>query len=82
MALAERAIKNSSKRGDIVLDTFLGSGSVLIGAQALERRCFGIELDPKYVDGIIRRYIAFVGEEKVSEEIKKRYLKDSKNDNK
>lgn len=69
-----RAIRNSSQRGDIVVDLFLGSGSTLIAAQSLERRCFGIEIEPKYVDGIVRRYIAFVGKENVSAEIKAKYL--------
>jgi DNA modification methylase len=74
LALPQRAIRNSSKRGDIVLDLFLGSGSSLIAAQSLERRCFGIEIDPKYVDGIVRRYIAFVGKDQVSEAIKTKYF--------
>ncbi len=76
IALAQRAIKNSSKRGDLVLDMFLGSGSTLIAAQSLERRCFGLEIDPRYCDAIVRRYIAFVGEGKVSDEIKSKYLKE------
>lgn len=74
LALAQRAIRNSSKRGDLVLDMFLGSGSTLIAAESLERRCFGIEIEPRYVDGIVRRYIAFVGLDKVPEELKARYL--------
>ena len=76
MQLAQRALQNSSKINDIVLDTFLGSGSVLIGAESLGRRCFGLEIDPRYCDVIVRRYIAFVGEDKVSEEIKQKYLKE------
>jgi DNA modification methylase len=72
--LAHRAIKNSSKRGEIVLDTFLGSGSVLMACEALKRKCFGTEIDPKYVDAIVRRYITYVGEEKISKPLK-RYLK-------
>ncbi|MFA7254677.1 MAG: DNA modification methylase [Candidatus Omnitrophota bacterium] len=73
VALAARAIKNSSKREDHVLDLFLGSGSTLIAAESLGRRCFGIELDPKYIDAIVRRYIAFAGESKVSKDVLKRY---------
>jgi DNA modification methylase len=73
VALAARAIKNSSKRDDRVLDLFLGSGSTLIAAESLERRCFGIELDPKYIDAIVRRYIAFAGENKVPKDVLKRY---------
>ena len=70
-----RAICNSSQRGDVVVDLFLGSGATLIAAQSLDRRCFGIEIDPKYVDGIIFRYIATFGKESVSEEIRTKYLK-------
>jgi len=72
--LAQRAIKNSSVRGDIIGDIFLGSGSTILAAESLERRCFGIEIEPKYVDAIIRRYIAFAGAKKVSSEIRQRYL--------
>lgn len=73
VALAQRAIRNSSKRGDLVLDCFLGSGSTLIAAESLERRCYGVELDPKYCDAIVRRYIAYVGKERVSPDLFQRY---------
>ncbi|MDD5670045.1 MAG: DNA modification methylase [Candidatus Omnitrophica bacterium] len=73
VALAARAIKNSSKRNDRVLDLFLGSGPTLIAAESLGRRCYGIELDPKYIDAIVRRYIAFAGADKVSKDVLKRY---------
>ncbi|MCX5709682.1 MAG: DNA methyltransferase [Candidatus Omnitrophica bacterium] len=76
IALAQRAMRNSSKRGDLVLDMFLGSGSTLIAAESLERRCFGLEIDPRYCDAIVRRYIAYVGEERVSDEVKSKYLKE------
>ncbi len=74
--LSARAIKNSSQRGEIVLDLFLGSGSTLIAAETLDRRCYGIELDPRYVDVIVRRYINFAGKDKVSPEIVSRYCKE------
>ncbi len=54
-------IKNSSKLGDIVLDPFGGSGSTLIACEDTERICYTSELDPKFVDVIVKRYIAHVG---------------------
>jgi DNA modification methylase len=75
--LAQNAIKNSSKVNDIVLDTFLGSASVLIGAESLGRRCYGCEIDPRYVDVAVKRYITYAGEDKVSEDVRKKYLKEA-----
>jgi len=74
--LAERAIMNSSKRGDAVADVFMGSGSFLIAAEFLKRRCFGMELDLKYCDAIVRRYISYVGKNRVSSDLVKRYIKE------
>lgn len=54
-------IKNSSKIGDIVLDPFGGSGSTLIACEETDRICCTSELDPKYADVIVKRYIAHVG---------------------
>lgn len=78
--LAQRAITNSSKRGDIVFDLFLGSGSTLIAADNLKRRCFGMEIDPKYCDAIVMRYISYVGKDKVSKELANKYIKEVIND--
>jgi DNA modification methylase len=80
IAIAQRAICNSSKRGDVVLDLFLGSGSSLIAAESLERRCFGIEIDPRYCDAIVRRFIAFVGIDRVDSKIVAKYASGVKND--
>lgn len=73
IAIAHRAIKNSSKRGDIVLDMFLGSGTTLMAAESLKRRCFGTEIDPAYSDGIVMRYVKHAGKEKVSKEVLAKY---------
>ncbi|MHA1540044.1 MAG: site-specific DNA-methyltransferase [Alphaproteobacteria bacterium] len=54
--LCERAVLNSTKTDDLVLDAFGGSGTTLIACEKLNRRCRAIELDPKYVDVIIRRW--------------------------
>ncbi len=76
IALAQRSIRNSSQRGDITLDLFLGSGSTLIAAESLSRRCFGLEIDSRYCDGIVRRYIAFVGKNKAPEGLVEKYWKE------
>jgi len=60
--LLSRLIKNSSRRGEKVIDFFGGSGSTLISCEQLGRRCFMIELDPKYVDVIINRWETLTGE--------------------
>ena len=56
VALVERAIENSSRAGDVVLDPFLGSGTAVIAAERLGRRCFAIEIEPRYVDVTVRRW--------------------------
>jgi len=53
-------IERYSKAGDNVLDLFLGSGSTLIACEQTDRTCYGMELDPKYVDVIRKRYTKFV----------------------
>ena len=61
--LVERAIRNSSKAKDIVLDLFGGSGSTLIACEKSGRQARLIELDPKYVDVIVRRWEEYTGQE-------------------
>jgi hypothetical protein len=65
--LMERAITNSSVRGAIVLDPFGGSGSTLIACEATERRARLLELDPKYVDVIVKRWQDYMGQRAVLE---------------
>jgi DNA modification methylase len=50
------AIMDATMRGDIVLDGFLGSGTTVIAAERTGRRCYGLELEPRYVDTIVRRW--------------------------
>jgi DNA modification methylase len=59
--LVAQAIKNSSKSGEIVLDSFCGSGSTVIACEKTKRVCRAIELDPKYCDVIIKRWQEFTG---------------------
>nr|WP_281720079.1 site-specific DNA-methyltransferase [Nitrosomonas nitrosa] len=61
--LVERAIRNSSRPGELVLDCFGGSGSTLIAAEKSGRKARLMELDPKYVDVIVRRWESFTGKQ-------------------
>lgn len=61
--LIARQVKNSSRSGESVLDLFGGSGSTIITCEQLKRNCYMMEFDPKYVQVIIERYIAFTGKE-------------------
>jgi site-specific DNA-methyltransferase (adenine-specific) len=61
VALLATLIRNSSAPGDVVLDPFLGSGSTLVACEQLGRRCFGVEVDPGYVDVAVARWEAFTG---------------------
>src|SRR6202023_4297411 len=62
VAMVADAILDCSVRGDIVLDAFLGSGTTVIAAERTGRRCYGLDLDPAYVDTIIRRWQTLSGE--------------------
>jgi len=61
--LISHAVGNSSKKGELVLDLFGGSGSTLIACEQLKRVCYMMELDPKYCDVIRKRYAKFIGKE-------------------
>ncbi len=65
--LCDIPISHSSKIGDIVLDAFLGSGSTLISCEKTKRICYGLELDTKYCDVIIKRWQNFTGKDAVLE---------------
>lgn len=79
LELIARFIKNSSRRGGLLLEPFLGSGTTLIAAQSLNRRCYGLELDEYYCDKIVRRYIQRFGKSSVSAEVFKKYGKGGTN---
>jgi len=61
VALVQRAVENSSDAGEVVLDLFVGSGTTILAAEQTGRRCFGMEIDPAYVQVCIDRWEAFTG---------------------
>ena len=61
--LMRRPLLNHTKRGELVYDPFLGSGTTLAAAELTQRVCFGLELDPKYVDVVVLRWQALNGQE-------------------
>jgi len=61
--LMRRPIVNHTKRGECVYDPFLGSGTTLMAAEVTGRVCYGLKLDPKYVDVIIGRWQGATGKE-------------------
>lgn len=65
--LIAKLIKNSSKENDIILDLFGGSGSTTIAAEQLNRKCYTMELDPKYCDVIVKRWETMTNREAILE---------------
>ncbi|HAL27185.1 MAG TPA: DNA modification methylase, partial [Chloroflexi bacterium] len=57
-ALIRHMLANSTRRGDMVLDPFAGSGSTLVGCELLGRRAALIEFEPRFCDVIVRRWLA------------------------
>jgi len=70
IAIPIRAMRNSSLSGEIVLDLFLGSGSTLIGAESIGRLCYGMDMEPKFCDGIVKRYFAYCNDNNIECEVK------------
>jgi DNA modification methylase len=64
-AMVADAIMDCTTRGEVVLDGFLGSGTTVIAAQRTGRRCYGLEIDPIYVDAIVRRWQSFTGDQAI-----------------
>jgi DNA modification methylase len=61
--LMRRPIFNHLRRGELVYEPFLGSGTTLAAAELTERVCYGIELDPKYVDVVVQRWQQLSGKQ-------------------
>jgi DNA modification methylase len=73
LAMVADAILDCTKRGDSVLDSFLGSGTTVMAAERIGRACYGIELEPRYVDVAIQRWQRLTGESAVHAETGKTY---------
>ena len=65
IAMVSDAIRDCSRRGEIVLDPFIGSGTTILAAERVGRRAFGVEIDPLYVDLAIRRWQVFTGRDAI-----------------
>lgn len=65
VALVEKALINSSQESSLVYDPFLGSGTTLIACENLGRTCYSLEIDPKYVDVCIKRFIDKTGKDAI-----------------
>jgi hypothetical protein len=63
LELMRRPIVNNSVHGDIVYDPFLGSGTTLIAAEKTDRTCYGLDIDPRYVDVIVHRWQQVTGKQ-------------------
>ena len=61
LELMRRPILNHTKRGDVIYDPFLGSGTTMMAAEVTERACYGIDIDPKYADVAVLRWQKFTG---------------------
>ena len=62
VALVAQCLANSSQPGEWVLDPFVGSGTSIIASEQLGRRCYAMEIEPRYCDVTIRRWEAFTGQ--------------------
>jgi DNA modification methylase len=71
VALVADALRDSSRRGDIVLDSFMGSGTTILAAERVGRRGYGLEIDPAYVDVAVRRWQSFTKRDAVLANTKK-----------
>jgi len=68
VALVADAMKDVTQRGDVVLDTFGGSGTTLLAAERVGRKAYMLELEPRFVDVAIRRWQAFTKRDVIHEE--------------
>jgi DNA modification methylase len=67
VALWGQAVQDGSRSGEVVYDPFLGSGTTLIAAEQLGRKCYGMEISPQYCDVIVKRWETLTGKKAVRE---------------
>ena len=67
-------LREHTRRGEVCYEPFCGSGSQLIAAEQLGRRCFALEISPHYCDVIVRRWLKYVDSELAAAELAERYL--------
>jgi DNA modification methylase len=65
VALVADAMRDCSRRGEIVLDPFMGSGTTILAAERIGRRAYGLEIDPAYIDVCLRRWQSFTGRDAI-----------------
>ena len=65
VALWAQAVTDGSRKGEIVYDPFLGSGTTIIAAEQLGRKCYGMEISPQYCDVIVKRWETLTGKQAV-----------------
>lgn len=70
IALAARALRNSSQEGELVVDMFLGSGTTLIASDMFKRKCYGMEMEPKFCDVIVQRFFKYCEDNQLPCEVK------------
>ena len=68
VALVADAVRDCTRRGDIVLDIFAGSGTTILAAERVGRRAYTLEIEPRFVDVAIKRWQAFSGKDAICAE--------------
>jgi DNA modification methylase len=61
----KKSILNHTRRGELVYEPFLGSGTTMAAAESTQRNCYGMELDPKFMDVIVQRWQGMTGKKAV-----------------
>jgi DNA modification methylase len=73
ITLVADAVRDCSRRGDVVLDPFIGSGTTIMAAERVGRRAYGLELDPRFVDAAVRRWQTYTGRDAILKSTKQTF---------